>query len=101
LPAQERRERLIGHESNDINNQAYRPEDRDKMFPIVMLLADLSKLEFGLTHPIYAAQPAHRSARFKAARGRKRRKAVRSAAMGAGADHGTARRACESLPPCD
>lgn len=70
---QERRERLIGHESDATNNRFYRPTDRDKMFPMATLLDELSKLDFGLTHTKYAASLQHRSARLQAARRRGRR----------------------------
>ena len=48
---QERRERLIGHESEGTNNKHYRDEDRDLMFPFPQLLEDLKKLDFGLKAP--------------------------------------------------
>lgn len=72
---QERRERLVGHESGDINNQAYRPTDRDEMFPMAVLREDIEKLSFDLRHPQYVALDRHHEARINAARRRKRRKA--------------------------
>ena len=67
---QERRERLIGHESEGTNNTSYRDGDRDRMFPFPKLLEDLKKLDFGLKHPKYKAQPGHYGERLKAARRR-------------------------------
>jgi integrase len=67
---QERRERLIGHESDATNNKDYRPDDRDQMFPFARLLADLEMLDFGLKHPKYKAQRGHSIERLKAARRR-------------------------------
>ena len=72
----ERRERLIGHESEGTNNTSYRDEDRDRMFPLPQLLEDLKKLDFGLKHPKYIAQPGHRSERLKAARRRLKRESA-------------------------
>ncbi len=69
---QERRERLIGHESEGTNNKIYRPDDLDRMFPIARLLADLEKLDFGLQHPKYEARQDHRNARVSAAQRRSR-----------------------------
>jgi integrase len=73
---QERRERLIGHESEGTNNKDYRPDDRDQMFPFALLLADLKMLDFGLKHPMYKAQPGHCSERLQAARRRARNNAA-------------------------
>ncbi len=67
---QERRERLIGHESEATNNKDYRPDDRDQMFPFALLLMDLEMLDFGLKHPKYEAQLGHSNERQKAARRR-------------------------------
>jgi hypothetical protein len=69
---QERRERLIGHESEGTNNKVYRHDDLDRMFPLARLLADLEKLDFGLRHPKYEARQDHRNARVSAARRRSR-----------------------------
>lgn len=73
---QERRERLIGHESEGTNNKVYRPDDLDRMFPIARLLADLEKLDFGLQHPKYEPCPGHRKERLSAARRRSRTKSA-------------------------
>ncbi len=66
----ERRERLVGHEPEGTNNRDYRPSDRDKMFPMGTLLADLKQLEFSLEHPVYVADEKHRQQRLRAARRR-------------------------------
>jgi integrase len=73
---QERRERLIGHESEGTNNKVYRPDDLDRMFPIARLLADLEKLDFGLQHPKYDPRHGHRKERLSAARRRSRANAA-------------------------
>lgn len=70
---QERRERLVGHESGDTNNRAYRPADRDQMFSIATLRDDLKMVSFDLDHPIYTLSERHREARRQAARRRVRR----------------------------
>jgi hypothetical protein len=73
---QERRERLIGHESEGTNNKVYRPDDLDRMFPIARLLTDLEKLDFGLQHPKYDPCQEHLKERLSAARRRSRTNAA-------------------------
>lgn len=63
---QERRERLVGHESEGVNNTSYRPTDKDEMFRFQTLYDDLCKLDYGLKHPPYTPTDAHRRARLKA-----------------------------------
>lgn len=74
----ERRERLVGHESEDTNNRAYRPADRDEMFSMATLRDDLEKLSFDLTHRPYSPSNKHCLARILAARRRRKRKASES-----------------------
>ena len=69
----ERRQRLVGHEANDTNNESYRPSNREEMFSIATLFADLKQLDFGLTHPTYVAKPVHAEERVKAAQRRIKR----------------------------
>ncbi|GJH34206.1 site-specific integrase [Paraburkholderia hospita] len=64
---QERRERLVGHASRDVNNRHYRPADMNQMFPLAGLLEDIQKLDYGLTHASYAATERHRRERLKGA----------------------------------
>ncbi|CAN7160435.1 site-specific integrase [Paraburkholderia hospita] len=64
---QERRERLVGHASRDVNNRHYRPADLNQMFPLAGLLEDIRKLDYGLTHASYAATERHRRERVKGA----------------------------------
>lgn len=63
---QERRERLVGHESEGANNSVYRPTDKDEMFRFQTLYNDLCKLDYGLKHPPYVPTDAHRKARLNA-----------------------------------
>lgn len=64
---QERRERLVGHCPEGINNKVYRPTDAAQLFKFSTLLNDLSKLDYGLVHPPYVPTTAHALARAKAA----------------------------------
>ncbi|ADG14230.1 hypothetical protein BC1002_0122 [Paraburkholderia atlantica] len=64
---QERRERLVGHASRDVNNRHYRPADINQMFPLATLLEDIRKLDYGLTHASYAGTSRHRQERVKGA----------------------------------
>jgi integrase len=64
---QERRERLVGHASRDVNNRHYRPADLNQMFPLAGLLEDIKKLDYGLMHASYAATERHRRERVKGA----------------------------------
>lgn len=63
----ERRERLVGHESDGVNNRVYRSSDKDERFKFQMLYDDLCKLVYGLKHPPYSPTDAHRRARMKVA----------------------------------
>lgn len=64
---QERRERLVGHASRDVNNRHYRPADINQMFPLAGLLEDIRKLDYGLTHASYIGTARHRLERIKGA----------------------------------
>ncbi|CAD6562572.1 DUF6538 domain-containing protein [Paraburkholderia sabiae] len=64
---QERRERLVGHASRDVNNRHYRPADINQMFPLAGLLEDIRKLDYGLTHASYIGTARHRQERVKGA----------------------------------
>jgi hypothetical protein len=65
---QERRERLVGHASHDVNNKHYRPADINQMFPLSDLLLDIKKLDYGLVHAPYVATAEHRRERQKGAK---------------------------------
>lgn len=43
---EERRKRLVGHAEGDVHNSTYRPEDLDAMFPMSVLLGDITQLKF-------------------------------------------------------
>ncbi|MDR5744440.1 site-specific integrase [Caballeronia sp. LZ029] len=64
---QERRERLVGHASRDVNNKHYRPADINEMFPLSSLREDITKLDYGLTHASYIGTARHRRERVKGA----------------------------------